>query len=312
MTSETKAYDGKHITNTLQGLSVQTSLLMGLDMEYKQKSTLNEHLKLFQDEMPDPKARPTMKFLVIGNGGHAISTNSNLATPIPLEHQPTDVAPYSIIPHALRPVDKDLSDEERKHYALRKKVEINGRWYWAYYLRICDWRGVRVKEWHTVVKDGNESTKEFEYGDKNLNPTPPEMPDYNYEVTDQMVPTDGDYVHSSAMTRIEFTENDVQEIQNVAAILYGDPTLAVVSEFGLVSAVLKETSGESATGSPFLYMEAYGAQVNIFMTTFVNVAFQNKGIAYNLDVGNTEPMVVAPGQVASQVGNNNAQLDALV
>ncbi len=302
MSTETKAYDGKHVTNTLAGLSLQTTLIMGLPMEYKQKSTLNEALLINREITPDSASRPTMKYLCLGNGGHVISTDGGLATPIPIEHQPTDVAPYNIMPQVLRALDKDLSDDLREIYALRKQVEFNGRRFWAYYLRRLDWRGVRVKEYLTTVRDGVKSVKEFEYSDKNLKPTPPDMPDYNYEVSDQVVPANGDYVHSSASTRIELTEFDVQELLNVAEIIYGDPRMAVVSEFCLTSGVDTMATGESAVGSPFEYMEAMGTQINIFLTTFTNMAYQNKGVAYTLDVGNTEPMVLAPGQIPSEVG----------
>lgn len=302
MSTETKAYDGKHVTNALAGLSLQTTLLMGLPMEFKQKSTLNEHLAINREAIPNGSTRPVMQYLCLGNGGHVVSAEDNLATPIPIEHQPTDAAPYNIIPLVMRPVDKDLSDELRENYALRKQVEYGGRRYWAYYLKRLDWRGVRVKEYYTKVRDGIKTVTDFEYSDKNLYPTAPDMPDYNYEVSDQVTPNDGDYVHSSASTRIELNAFDVQELLNMAQIIYGDPRKAVVSEFCLTSGVDTIVTGESAVGSPFQYMECMGTQINIFLTTFTNMAYQNKGVAYTLDVGNTEPMVLAPGQIPSQTG----------
>jgi len=299
--TETKAYDGKHVTNTLAGLSLQTTLLMGLDMVFKQKSTLNERLSINREIIPDADSRPVMKYLALGNGGHVISADVDIATPIPLEHQPTDSSPYNIIPQIIRDVDKDISDELREGYALRKQIEVNGVKKIAYYLKRLDWRGIKVDEWYTTVRDGVKTIDAFDYSDLNLYPTAPDLPDYNYEVTEQTLTDDGDYVSSFATSRVELNEFDVQELLNVAGVIYGDPRRAVVSEFCLVSGVDTIATGESATGSPFQYTEVMGAQVAIFMTTFVNMAYQNSGVAYTIDIGNTEPLVLAPGQVPNQI-----------
>jgi len=301
---ETKAYDGKFVTNTLAGLSLQDVLLMNLPMDYKEKSTLNEHLSINRDNMPDEEARPVMKYLCLGNGGHVISTDDDLVTPIPIEHNPTDAAPYNIIPLVLRTVDDDLTDTLREDYALRRLEEHGGTRYWAYYLKRLDYRSVSVLNYYTKVSDGEATITDFDYSDLNLYPTAPEMPDYDYEVTDSLVPTDGDYVHASANVSIPLGTFDVQELLNVSNILYGDPRKAVVSEFCLCSGVDTSATGESEVGSPFIYTEAMGVQICIFLTTFANMAYQNSGITYDMDIGNTEPMVLAPGQIATTVTNS--------
>jgi hypothetical protein len=300
VSNETKKYDAKIITNTLVGLSLQTRLLLGLDMEYKQNTTLNELLSINRETLPDPKEPAQMRYLCVGNGGHAID-GSEIPTPVPLEHQPSDNAPYSIVPLVMRPVDKDLPPNLRENYALRRMEEHKGRRYWCYYLKRIDHRGVRVNEYRTIVKDGEKNIREYEHSDRSINPQPPSMPDYNYEVTDQVVPEDGDYLHSNARVRIEFTEFDVQELLNVAAIKYGDPKKAVVSEFCLTSGVDMVATGDSVDGSPFEYLECMGAQIVTHMTMFTNMAFANNGTGFSVDFGNTEPMAVAPGQLPQQL-----------
>lgn len=302
-TIETKPYDGKHVTNTLAGLNVQNSIFLGLPITYKEKSTLNEHLGILADRRPEALAKPEARFLCVGNGGHIVTATDNLATPIPVKHNPTDAAPYNIIPLVLRPVDKDLGDDVRERYALRRIEEHGGRRYWAYYMKRLDFRGVRTMDYYTRIRDGQKSVREFEYSDINLYPTPPASPDYDYEVDDKLAVSDGDYVHTSAETTVPLDQFDIQELLNVATVLYGDPRKAVVSEFCLCTGIDTVATGESMVGSPFQYNEVIGAQVAVFLTTFTNVAYANRSLAYVLNIGQTEPMVLAAGQVPQQTGS---------
>lgn len=311
MTEQTKEYDGKIVTNTLAGISLQNTLFLNLPMTYKQKSTINEHLNIFR-QLPTPEARPAAKYLCVGNGGHVMSIDDQLGTPIPIKREPTDVAPSSIIPLILRPVDDDIGDDIRVRYAGRRKEEHQGKLYWAWYFKRLDYRGVKSESYHTKVQEGKSTVQEFEYSDLNLYPKNTDMPDYNYEVTDTVVPTDGDYVHSTAGIKVVLDLFDIQELLNVAKVKYGDPRKAVISELCICSGVDFTATGESSVGSPFTYTEAIGVQAAIFLTTFVNVAFQNKAVSYLMDIGNTEPMAVAPGQFPQQVGPNNGELGTVV
>lgn len=302
-TIETKPYDGKHVTNTLAGLNVQNSIYLGLPITYKEKSTLNEHLSILSNTRPEADAKPEARYLCVGNGGHVVTASDNLATPIPIKHNPTDAAPYNIIPLVLRPVDKDLGDDVRARYALRRIEEHGGRRYWAYYLKRLDFRGIKTMDYYTRVRDGQKTVREFEYSDINLHPTAPASPDYDYEVDDKNHVNEGDYVHTSAETTVPLDQFDIQELLNVATVLYGDPRKAVISEFCLCSGIDTIATGESMVGSPFQYQEAIGVQVGVFLTTFTNVAYANRSLAYVLNIGQTEPMVLAPGQVPQQVGS---------
>lgn len=303
MTTETKAYDGKHVTNTLNGIAIQTALMYGLPIQYPQNSTINENLNINSDVVPGPTERPITKYLVLGNGGHAVTSGDNLATPIALKREPTDVAPANMIPHVLRLVDDDLSDELRELYALRILEEHFGKRYWAYYARRLDFAGINVLRYHTKVQDGQATINQFEYSDLNLRPRNSTMPDYNYEVTDQLVPVDGDYVSASANLPIALNMFDIQELLNVANVLYKDPRKAVISEYCMCSGIDFVTSGESLVGSPFQYTEVKGLMAVTFLTTFTNAAYQNRGIIHDMDIGNAEPMAVAPGQIAQQTGS---------
>lgn len=298
MSQTIKPFDGKLVTNTLAGLHMQTAITTGIPMVYKEKSTVNEHLEINGQKKPDANDKPEMRFLVVGNKGHEVSDVTNgLITPMPIRHQPTDAAPYGIQPLVLRPLDNDVTDAEREKLFFRKQEEHKGRQYWAYYGYKLDFRSQLVQDFYTQVRDGVTDVDEFEYSDLNLYPKPSTMPDYNYEVTDQVVEDDGDYVHTSATLPIPFDEWLVNEAMNVANILHGDPRYAIISELCLCHGIESTVSVPSATGSPFMMDEVIGCQVSVFVTTFVNLSFNNKGIAYDVNFGQTEPMPLAPGQV---------------
>lgn len=298
--ADSKSYDGKLVTNTLSGLRVQTAKMLGLPLTYPEKSTINEHLAILNDRYPNATDRPNCEYLVLGNKGHTTTAETDgVAGVIPLEHQPTDAAPYGIIPFVLRTVDKDLADDVRDRYALRRLEEHNGRRYWAYYAKRLSYTGDKVVDYYTKVRDGAKTVTEFKYSDLNLYPTPPALPDYSYDITDSVVASDGDYVHASAKIVVTLDEFDIQELINVAKVRYQNPTLAIISEFCLCSGIDVTATGESMVGSPFNYMEVIGCQVNVFLTTFTNVAFNNGGLGYSLQIGQTEAMALATGQIAT-------------
>lgn len=299
--------DGKLVTPTLSGLRLQNTLMLNRPMQYPNNSTINEHLNIGNTNLPSSEQRPVIKYLAIGNGGHHISTAGGpVLTPRPRRHSATDAAPYNIIPFVLRPVENDLSDLERAAYALRREEMHNERRYWAYYLKRLDLSGVTPEDYLVQVSDGESTTSSFEYSEINLNPQPPTVPDYTFDVTETIQSDDGDYVSTSAEVPLLFSTWEINELMNVAQVLYSDPTAAVISEYAICSGVDTVATGENHMGSPFEYQEAIGVQVSTFLTTFENASFSNEAIGQLLVFGQSIPMLLAPGQVAS-VSNTDDQ-----
>lgn len=298
--SNTKKYDGKLVVTTLQSMHMQTAMYLGLNMTYAEKSTLNEHLSINRDLLPAPSDRPVVKYLCLGNGAHVMKQIGGVpAIPVPVRHRPTDAAPYGIVPLVLRPVNNDLSDEQRSHYALRRLEEHNEVRYWAYYLKRIDMRGVDVTDYHTQIVDGKKTVTEFNYSDQNLYPMPSDVPNFDFETTDKVLPANGSYVNAAAPVLIKLTDFDVQEYLNVCKVKYNNPMAAVVSEVCLCSGVDKLATGDSFTGSTFEYNEAIGVQVAVFLSTFTNLAMDNDGITYRIQVGQASPFTVAPATLGN-------------
>ncbi|MGL5397296.1 MAG: DUF7208 family protein [Shewanella sp.] len=289
--AKTKLYDGKLSTPTLTAMRIATASLVGAPMEYPQYSTLNEFYKVEEGTMPsDMYEYPKLGYMAIGFSGHtAESIPGPEGQPIfdfsPIAKVATDTGMFSHVPAVLRPIDNDLSDEEIKNYAARRRVRIGQREYWAYYLRRLDMRGVRTNDVETVRENGIETKKEFNYVDSDLNAKPRDLPAYDDD--DELVTSkpDGRYVETGADLRVMWTEFDIQEYQNVCAILFGKAGSAIISEIALCSGFDKTATGQSVTGSPFTYEEAIVVQALYHITLFTNLAQTNDQYGLLVRVG---------------------------
>ncbi len=304
-TESAKRYDAKLTTVTLAGIDAMITLAADVDKIYLEKSTINEKMNINADVVPDASDRQKLGLLMIGDGGHGVRMIGNRPIPTPVRHMPTDVGLYNATPFVLRPVANDLSDEERKRYALRLEVEINGRRYYAYYARRINLRGKRVGNYSVTVENGIKTITDFEYTDLNVRPPIPEIPnfngDYKFDSTAPIVvPANGKYVTANIVYDVDFDANDVQELMNVAKILYNDPGAAIVSEFALCYSVSKEIPVHSAVGSDFTMLEEIGVQAGVFVSTFTNVAMDNGGLTWAVQVGQSSPL---PTASVNQVAN---------
>lgn len=279
-------YDGKIVTITMSALRVQAALFLGRPMTYPLKSTLNEALNVLPTRIPSPELRPTLGYMAIGNRGHVGTIEPDgLASFTPVGHRFNDSGMFGSIPFVLRPLDNDLGDDIRSRYALRRKEEHGGRWYWAYYLKRIDMSGVNTTDTVIVRSNGEETPDLHAYTDKQLYPTPPTTPDYDYDVSDKTMVEDGVYASTTAKLTVQFDEFDSQEYLKVTSIMRGSSRAAIISEIALCTGLDSPASGESATGTPFMYDEAIGVQTAYYLTCFNNIAIVNDQLSYDFEIG---------------------------
>lgn len=279
-------YDGKIVTVTMSALRVQAALFLGRPMTYPLKSTLNEALNILPSRLPSPELRPTLKYMAIGNRGHVGNIEPDgLASFTPVGHRFNDSGMFANVPFVLRPLDNDLGDDIRARYALRRKEEHGGRWYWAYYLKRLDMTSVNITDTIITRTDGVETPDAHAYTDNQLYPTPPTTPDFDYDVSDKTSVNDGVYATTGARLTVQFDEFDSQEYLKVTAIMRGNSRAAIISEIALCSGVDTPTTGESDSGSSFVYEEAIGVQVSYYLTCFNNIAIVNDQLAYDFEIG---------------------------
>lgn len=270
---------------TVYSSFLQDHLLLGKPFVMKEKTTLNERHDVQALVPPTSTEFPRLGYLSIGNGGHRMVVGADsIPYPMPLQHLTTDASNFKPIPWVVRLPANDLTAGERSKYALRKEVELNGRTYIAYYLRRLDLTDVIVEmEYRVQNEDGTTTVTSFVPDTSNLYPEPQELSNTMPNVTT------GEYVSASAKILINITAAEVEELINVAVVMFNNEQLAIISEIGLVTAVDKTVPVTGATGS-FQFVEAIAAQIASHVAVFYPLNFSKDGIEIALDVGSTEPL----------------------
>jgi len=275
----------ENITRTIASAYLQTVQWIGARFVMQTNSTLNEKWSIQNGIAPTADQRPVVCAYAIGNGGHDLVVVNGIAKPRPTQFKTRSASLYKHLPFVLRLPEADLTTAERANYAMRRLEQHNSTNYIAYYLKRIDFTSVvPVINYHTVSAGGDEVVTAFTYTTDDLNPTAPTLnPDGTNIVS-------ADYLSASAPVTITFSETDVEELLNVASILYNDQDLAIVSELALVSGIDKIVASVSTGTSTIQFNESIAAQCVTFINVFYPMNFNNQGVNISLDLGATEPL----------------------
>lgn len=307
----------RSITRTVIGSQLQTERQMGLKHNVSEFTTINQAIseRTIVANLPEPltmgmEVLPVYdyqndsnqlftQYIVIGNGGHrnitgtSSSTSSAIPYTLPIPHRATDTGLYNLIPFVVRAVTNDLSISQRRQYALRRTVLINGVLYAAYFARKLDFTRLTPTVNITTVVDGESTTTEYVPTINNLRPTPP-VEDTSY---------DASYANVTASVAVVWSEAEIQDIKDACRILYGSENLAIISEITLCSGVEKAVSQKypnSGTQTPTAiatntFYEAVACQAVMHISTYIPINFADKEYKLELDLGATEPLFGAGG-----------------
>lgn len=298
------------VTNTLAASHMDITRRLGRVPEYPERSTVNEHLDILPMQRPEKQeTQPVMRYLVLGNKGHRPSEVSNgVMAMLPIAHKPTDAAPWGIIPIIARDLDNDLPPELRDQFALRRVEERHGVRKICYYAMRIDLSGVKVLDFLTTVKDGVKDVVEYSYTDADLRPQQPNLPDFNYDVVDQVLVSDGQYANAAAATLVTLDSFVLSELMAMARWAYNTPLAAVVSEWCLCSGVDIKAKGESFVGtSEIFYDEVICCQVNMFISQYGNAADASDRMDLSVNVAQTTPypLYVGMPNINKRLNNSN-------
>jgi hypothetical protein len=264
---------------------LQVVSYLGLEFEKFLNTTLNQKFDIQPSAIIPPTVKPSLKCFTIGIGGHSYTTGAN---GIPLsqgvDHTSGDFGLYDHLPFVLRPINNDLTVEERKRYCLRKLVTIDNVNYYAYYGKRLPMDDVEVKRTKRTVTDGETLVEEYTPTEANLSPKPPQIP------TTGVVSTSGEYLATSAIVPMPFTEKDVQELYNVAKIIYGDERYAILSEFGFCTGVDAVVS-VNTPGGQVSFNEVIGCQISAIISGHYELIYNSKGFDFSLEVGAVQPLL---------------------
>ena len=264
---------------------LQVSSFLDTPFQQFEDTTLNQKFDIQAGALLPPGSRPALKFYTIGIGGHGYTMGPNS---IPLsqviDHSSGDAGLYQHLPFVLRPINDDLTAGERSRYCLRKIIEVDGTNYVAYYGKRLNMTGVIPKMTKRTIVDDQTVIEEYVYTEANLSPTPPEIPNTG------AVTTSNEYLATSAIIPMPFTEADVAELYNVAEILFGDRRMAVISEFGFCTAVDADVSINTPAGA-VTFKETICAQIATIISGHYEMIYNSKGFDFNLEVGAVQPLL---------------------
>lgn len=278
----------KKIVRTIYAAALQSAQFSGLKAIFPENSTLNEKFNVQSRVLPAASEIPRARYLTIGNGGHDMVTSNGISKTVPSQHRSRDAALYSHLPFVLRLPENDLSSTERARYGLRTTFisPVDNQTYIAYYLRRMDLTNVVVgMTYHAVSGDGSEQRTPFVPNSGDLSPT--KLPPSNNSVN----VTSGDYLSAEAPVTITFTPDEVDELINVANLIWNDSGLAIISELGIVSGVDKVVDSPGVGNNTIQINEVIGATMMTFVSVFYQLSFERTGITINANLGATEPLL---------------------
>lgn len=275
------------IRPTLWGGHLQTCAHTKRPFTIDQYTTLNEKQEILANATLQPNQLPGLGYWAIGDGGHRVTTANNRARITPVDHLADHAALYNQMPFVLRPTNDDLSADLRANFAHRKEVNIEGRNYIGYWLRRLNMTGVNPTKIRNIRNaDGTWGQRAYVASIANLNPVWPEIP------ADQAITTSGEYLSSSAVVPIVFSAWDVAEYLNVATVMYGDESEAVISEIAFCTGVDRQIQIQTPTGSAN-FMEAIAVQIDTFVGAYYQLIFENQGFDFSMEVGVSDPLLGA-------------------
>lgn len=274
--------------STIWGALIQTCQFAHFRIPNIPYISMNERLEILKDAPRPSNVWPWFQYWVVGDKGHINRVDSADSGSYidEAEHSAGDAAPFNPVPFVMRRDGQDLTEAERRNYALRRYEEHDGINYWCYYAkRIIGMTEVTPVVYHTQVVDGVEDTKEYKTSNGNL------FPLQQVVTPDQSLTTDSDVLTVSAPWDIQFTAKDAQEMMNVARILYrGNEKRSIVSEIGLCTGIDSDIQTESDGGSPITFKDAISVWVAAWISTYQQMSFNNNGFTISLELGATEPM----------------------
>lgn len=272
-------------TRTIYGAYLQTCALLGLNVDIKPNSTLNQKFALFENEIFQAGEYPTIKYVTIGNGGHASSIGADgipLVNPIP--HSPRHSGLYNQIPFLIREVGEDITPAERLKYRLRVTKTFDGVNYICYYGRALDMTDIEPKIELRNNTNGVIVSSNFTPTLADLNPVKPIIP------ANGNISSSGDYIATTAQIKFVMDANEIVELTNACNIIYGNDAYAFISELGLCTGLDRTLMG-TFNGVQQAYTEAIGVQIVNFINTAVPVYALNNTFEFITDVGAVEGLL---------------------
>lgn len=266
------------------GDKLQTAHKINRPYTYSPNSVMNDILGILPNDRP--AGTPWTRYAAIGIGGLATKfyDNNTRAESYPLPHEPTHTGLYKQVPWVIRPVQQDLTTQERKPFRLRTLQDIDGVKYAVYWIRELDLQNTTVRTEYRRIENGQITSDPWEPSQADQFPKPPVIGQ------GEVLVTGDDYVAATAKTSLKLTSWDMTELVNVGNVMFKSENAIFLTEIGLCSGIDVEHRG-NFNGQMLAYTEASGVQITDFISTMLPTNFNRAGASINLDIGAVEPLL---------------------
>lgn len=230
-----------------------------------------------------------MQYFAIGSGGHFNITNATNGRPKMgnKPHKARQTGFFDIMPFVAKPLEDDLSPDDRAKYRCRKVVEINGKLYAAYFLRYLDLSAAPITQ--SIVKKDKGVTASVPY-----KPTANDAVPKGTEISGE---SDGTYIQTLIQVDIVFNTQEAQWLREVANLWYGDPEDAIVSEIAICSGVDKpitkrypSVGNQTPQAVSSSLREAVCVQLNVAESLYHAMTFNNGSVTEKIFIGTEDPL----------------------
>lgn len=279
-------------TNTLLGNMINKACVTNQNVTVPEYGTINRALEILMPQSVGVKSGRDfeLKYFMVGRRGNSVKSTAEDGV-VEMEanqHQPIDANLFSPMPFITRPINNPLTEAQRRNYRCRTVETINGEQREFWWVKVINFDAYDPKVLK-IIRDpetGVETPTTFIPTRDNLFPEPINL------TSENTVPVSNTYVNATAMLDCSLNSNDVVELQNVAAVRYGDAGKARISESAVCFGIDTLTEGSIGTGV-ITYTEAVAVVVAHFVTeSDARNANNNTGISLVFDHGVSEPMLL--------------------
>lgn len=266
------------------GDKLQTAQKVNRPYTYSPNSVMNDILGVLPNEYP--AGTPWTQYATIGIGGMATKwyDNNTRSEQYPLPHDPSHTGLYLQVPWVARPIQEDLTADERRKFRLRTIQDVRGTMMALYWGRVLDLTNTQVRIEYRQIQNGQINSEPWEPSQANQFPKPPVLGQ------GQILVTGDDYLASTAKTTLKLSSWDMSELVNVGVALYQSEDAILLTEIGLCSGIDVQHRG-NFNGQMLQYTEAAGVQITDFVSVFLPSNFNRAGATVNLDIGSVEPLL---------------------
>lgn len=278
--------------NTLLGNLITKACVTNQNISIPEYGTVNRGLEILMEESVGVKSGREfeLKYFMVGRRGNSVKSVApdGVVEMQANQHQPVDANLFSPMPFVARPLDNPLTEAQRAGLRCRTVETFGGIPYEFWWVKTIDFTNYNPRMLK-IVRDpetGVETPTVFIPSVDNMHPEPINL------TSENTVPVSNTYVNSTAMLDCSLDASDVVELQNVAAIRYGDAGKARISETAVCYGIDTLTEGNIGTGV-VTYTEAVAVVPAHFVSeSDARNANNNSGISLVFDHGVSEPMLL--------------------